>query len=424
MDFLTIGLSNLLATQPQGMWEFFIFGLEGAIKNYGLTIILITLIIKLIMLPFDFFNRYVTKKNAAKMAVIQPEIEKIQKRYGANRDVVNQKTMEVYKKHNYSVTGSCLVMVLNLAITMTIFFTLFSGLNKIAAYKTATEFETLQSVYEQTVGGELIETKISDAESVVQVKLEDGTIINLDDQKVELANAEAIKTYGEIKSGFLWIKNIWRPDTNASVTLNYKDYLNISKTKAEDLPQVVYDQILNPIKEDKNYNGWNGYFVLIILAAVATYLSTQINVWIGKARASMKGEPYVDAMAQNKILIYLMPIIMALFAWFYNAMFAIYMVTGALFGLASNPIITLLVDKLYSKKEQAEKEKVAGAVTYSRANIEKNKNANNSDVNVKTAKIAKTKKDKSKPLNNEILFKKDKEQNNKKLKKDTSKKDK
>ena len=154
MDFLTINIANLLATQPQGMWEAFIFGLENVIKNYGLTIILITLIIKVILLPFDFLNRYVTKKNATKMAVIQPEIEKIQKRYGANRDLINQKTMEVYKKHNYSVTGSCFAMILNLAITMTIFFTLFTGLNRIAAYKTATEFETLQAVYEQTVGGE------------------------------------------------------------------------------------------------------------------------------------------------------------------------------------------------------------------------------------------------------------------------------
>ena len=350
MDFLTINIANLLATQPQGMWEAFIFGLENVIKNYGLTIILITLIIKVILLPFDFLNRYVTKKNATKMAVIQPEIEKIQKRYGANRDLINQKTMEVYKKHNYSVTGSCFAMILNLAITMTIFFTLFTGLNRIAAYKTATEFETLQAVYEQTVGGELVETKISDTESKVQVKLEDGTIIDLDEQKISLANEAVVKTYGEIKEGFLWIKSIWRPDTNASVTLNYKDYLSISKTKAEDLPQAVYEQIFNPIKNDKEFSGWNGYFVLIILAAVATYLSTQINVWIGKARASLKGEQYVDAMAQNKILIYLMPIIMALFAWFYNAMFAIYMVTGALFGLATNPIITLIVDKLYAKK--------------------------------------------------------------------------
>ena len=54
MDFLTINIANLLATQPQGMWEAFIFGLENVIKNYGLTIILITLIIKVILLPFDF----------------------------------------------------------------------------------------------------------------------------------------------------------------------------------------------------------------------------------------------------------------------------------------------------------------------------------------------------------------------------------
>ena len=63
MGFLTSTISNLLATQPQGMWEYFIFGLDNVIKNYGLTIILMTVIIKIVMLPFDFLNRYVSKNN-------------------------------------------------------------------------------------------------------------------------------------------------------------------------------------------------------------------------------------------------------------------------------------------------------------------------------------------------------------------------
>ena len=387
MGFLTSAISNLLATQPQGMWEYFIFGLDNVIKNYGLTIILMTVIIKIVMLPFDFLNRYVSKKNASKMAIIQPEIEKIQKRYGNNKDLVNQKTMEIYKKNNYSVTGSCLVMVLNLAVTMTIFFTLFTGLNQIAAYKTATEFEQLKSVYETNVGGTLIATTATETEaSKVKVSLSDGTTVDLTEEQIALANSEVIKTYGEIKSGFLWIKNIWRPDTSASVTLSYKDYLSISKTKAENLPEIIYNQILDPIKNDKQFSGWNGYYILIILSALATYLSTQINVWIGKAKAQKQGKPYVDAMAQNKILIYLMPIIMALFALFYNSMFAIYMVTGALFGMIVNPLLTLLVDKLYDNSEKKEKEKVLSGVTYSRRNVT-NKVDNEK---VKNAKIVKT----------------------------------
>ena len=93
MDFLNVGSMLLEVTKPSGMWEFFIFGLESMVKNYGLTIILITLAIKLIMLPFDVFNKYINKRNSAKMAAIQPELEKVQKRYGANKETLNQKTI-------------------------------------------------------------------------------------------------------------------------------------------------------------------------------------------------------------------------------------------------------------------------------------------------------------------------------------------
>lgn len=368
MDFLNVGSLLLEISKPSGMWESFIFGLESLVKNYGLTIILITLAIKLVMLPFDIFNKYINKRNSAKMAVIQPEIEKLQKRYGSNKDVLNQKTMEVYKKHNYNVMGSCFAMLFNMVATMLIFFTLFSGLNKIAAYKIYTEYTTLQQTYAEAVGGEGSQLiKVEDNENV-QIKLSDGSVVDIDQEKVTIANKAVVDTYSEIKESFLWIKNIWRPDTSASVVLSYDTFVSNAKLKDADISETfnesIYNQVINPIKEDDNFNGWNGYYILIILSAVITYLSNQVNVWIGKAKAKKQGKPYVDAMGQNKIFVYLMPAIMALFTLFYNAMFAIYIVTGALFGLLTSPLTGLIVDKFYDKAEKKESEKLT--VSYSR----------------------------------------------------------
>ena len=371
MDFLNIGSMLLEVSKPTGMWEYFIFGLESLVKNYGLTIILITLAIKLIMLPFDFFNRYINKKNSLKMAVIKPELDKIQSRYGSNKELLNQKTMELYKKHNYNIMGSCLGMIINMAVTMTIFFTLFTGLNKIAAYKIYSEYITLQTEYETQIGGKLEEVKIENDGEEAQTKLqvvvydEEGQEVDrfdLTEDLINKANAAVVKKYDEIKEDFLWIKNIWRPDTNASIILSYDDFVSNAKIDKSELSESVYNQIMNPIKAENS--GWNGYFILIIMSAIITYLSSQISIWIGKTKAKKSGKPYVDAMAQNKILIYLMPIIMALFTLFYNAMFAIYIVTGALFGLVTSPLITLLVDKMYDKSVKKEEEKVK--VSYSR----------------------------------------------------------
>lgn len=363
MDFLNIGSLILAVTKPSGMWEYFIFGLESLVKNYGLTIILITIAIKLLMLPFDFLNRYINKRNSSKMAIIKPELDKVQKRYGSNKEVLNQKTMELYKKHNYSIMGSCFGMLFNMAITMVIFFTLFSGLNKIAAYKVYTEYQTLQTVYEENIGGELVSVADEESQTTkLQVKIDESTFEELDEEKVLVANAAVVAKYGEIKESFLWIKNIWRPDTNASVILSYKDFVSNAKISKDSLSEDVYNQITAPIKTQ--YNGWNGYYILIIMAAIITYLSSQISVWIGKAKAKKTGQPFVDAMAQNKILTYLMPVIMALFTLFYNAMFAIYIVAGALFGLVTSPLITLLVDVAYDKSIKKEENKIK--VSYSR----------------------------------------------------------
>ena len=38
-----------------------------------------------------------------------------------------------------------------------------------------------------------------------------------------------------------------------------------AQTNKEDLPQVVYEQILNPVQNSKEFSGWNGYYILIIL---------------------------------------------------------------------------------------------------------------------------------------------------------------
>lgn len=361
MDFLNVASLLLEVSKPTGMWEALIFGIENLVKNYGLTIILITLIIKVVLLPFDVYNKYINKRNSVKMAVIQPEIEKIQKRYANNREMLNQKTMEVYKKHNYNVMGSCFGMIINMVIPMVIFFTLLSGLNGITAYKVQTEFETLKTTYEQQIGGQLVVTTV-DENSVVKVKLEDGSVIDLTTENTEKANKAVIEKYKEIRENFLWIGNIWRPDTSVDIVLDYDSYIKNSKVSSESLSADVYYTVTSPISAE--YSGWNGYYILIILSAVITYLSTQVSVWMGKLKAKKQGKPFVDAMSQNKVLLYVMPIVMALFTLFYSAMFAIYIVTGALFGLLTSPLVTIVVDKLFDKQCKKEEEKTR--VSYSR----------------------------------------------------------
>ena len=53
----------------------------------GVGVILFTLILKLITMPFDIMSKVSTKKNALKMEKMRPELEKLQKQYANNKQV-------------------------------------------------------------------------------------------------------------------------------------------------------------------------------------------------------------------------------------------------------------------------------------------------------------------------------------------------
>ena len=79
-------------------------------------VVLFTLILKFITLPFDYFSRASMRKNSLKMEEMRPELEKLQKQYADNKDLYNQKMMALYKKNGYSMFGACLPTILTLFI--------------------------------------------------------------------------------------------------------------------------------------------------------------------------------------------------------------------------------------------------------------------------------------------------------------------
>ena len=144
MDILNLMLA---IAEPNGMRESIIKWIQSGVGNYAVTIILLTIGIKVLLLPLDFYQKYISKVNGKKQAKLQPEIDKINAKYAHNKDLLNQKTMELYKRENYNIVGTCFGLLINLVLTMVIFFTLFSGINKMQYYTIDKEYETLTNTY-------------------------------------------------------------------------------------------------------------------------------------------------------------------------------------------------------------------------------------------------------------------------------------
>ena len=77
-----------------------LYGVYVVVKNYGLSIVLFTIIIKIILLPLTLKQTNSMKK----MQEIQPKLEE-HKKYKHNKEALNQKMMDLYREHNYNPAG-------------------------------------------------------------------------------------------------------------------------------------------------------------------------------------------------------------------------------------------------------------------------------------------------------------------------------
>ncbi len=91
--------------------------------NYGLAIIFLTIIIKLLLLPL-------TQKSMAsmrEMAKIKPLMEDLKKKYGEDKQKMNEETMKMYKTHKVNPMGGCLPMMMQMPIWIALYRMLYSS---------------------------------------------------------------------------------------------------------------------------------------------------------------------------------------------------------------------------------------------------------------------------------------------------------
>lgn len=88
--------------------------------NYGWAIILLTIIIRMILLPLTMQSYYSMKE----MQKLQPKLKKIQERYKGKPEELNKRMIELYKTHKVNPLGGCLPMV----VQMPFLFALYASL--------------------------------------------------------------------------------------------------------------------------------------------------------------------------------------------------------------------------------------------------------------------------------------------------------
>lgn len=468
---MQLGIINFSAPSTGGnLLIEIIYWLVNICSSVALGVILFTVILKLITLPFDYISRASMRKNSIKMEEMRPELEKLQKQYADNKDLYNQKMMALYKKNGYSMFGACLPTILTLVIFIvainaftdyskfqnkTYFYNMSLSYNEVAysgletddtyiyfkdgekflvvnedqilengpsgTITTQTGHEIIYDYVEQTIENAkqgtitlyttngFIEYKntcsINDdntknwknedrAEYLVrQGSIDNQSTLSLDLSKVksdknnnltvggksyndiltarlsdtdtnnddyteahflkEIMQEKSASTFRSEKQRFLWVENIWATDSPMAhpIESNWQTFKNTHGYNGNDIGEDRYKDLIGKLEVEKTQP--NGYFILIVLTAGISLVMQLVTSKAQKAQMELQTVDGQGAQTQ-KIMKWMMPIMMAIFAFMYTAAFSLYIITSSVISIGTTYGINFIVD-LKMKKEKANK---------------------------------------------------------------------
>ena len=100
-----------------GIFEKVLMAIYGMTGSFGLAIILLTILIKIILLPLTLKQ----DKSMKEMKLLQPKIDALKAKYGNDQQMLNQKTMELYKEHKVNPAAGCTPLIIQLPILWALF---------------------------------------------------------------------------------------------------------------------------------------------------------------------------------------------------------------------------------------------------------------------------------------------------------------
>lgn len=174
---------------------------------------------------------------------------------------------------------------------------------------------------------------------------EDAAVYNF---VLDIQQTRSAEKYREEKESFLWIKNIWMPDTPFQHPV-YKDYntfnskYNLSKYTSDPLQ---YDNLTAKLGTEKEQV--NGYLVLVVLTAGFSLLMQWVMSRGQKAQMELQSVDGQGMMTQ-KVMMWMMPIMMGFFSLMYTAAFSIYIIVSNVVSMLTTLLINKVVDIRFKK---------------------------------------------------------------------------
>lgn len=267
------------------------------VKNYGIALILFTLITKAAMLPLSIKQQ----KSSAKMAYFRPKMEAIQKKYANNRDKQNAELAKLYEEEGYSPMAGCLPMLITFPVLFGVVGVVYNPLSHILRFSTG----TINAI-----------TAIANSFAF---------------------NADKLKNYPQLK-----ILSLLQDETHGAEFVS--KIAEFDPAAAEALRG--FDNGFLGL----DFSAIPSYTSILILVPILAALAGLLSSWISM-RVMRTGDDSAAAAGTNKVMLLIMPLITFFFAMSLPVGIGFYWIISNLLAMVQS----VLLGKIYNPRKLAEK---------------------------------------------------------------------
>ena len=309
-------------------------GINSFVHNYGWSMVLFTILIKTLILPLDYKSR----KSMRRMTTVQPQIAKLQKKYANDKDKLNQKTAELYRKEKINPMSSCLPMLLS----MPILFIMFAAMRSVANTELAKQAIDLLVTGAQNNEGWLWVKNLWMPDSPFHPVIADANSLRMIPADIW---AKVIGTLDATQLSGLAALGI--DATTISADTIFAALQATPVYLAETALWTTLPSINLIIANINIYANANGWFLLPLLAAGTQILMTITQPQAVGADTGAGGQ----SAGTGKFMKYFFPVFTLYICSSSNAAFALYWVVSNVFAWLEG----LIINKALEAKENAEK---------------------------------------------------------------------
>ena len=318
-------------------------GIHMLIPNYGWALVAFTVLIKLCLLPLDYKSR----KGMRKMSALAPKQAELQKKYGHDQEKLQRKMSELYKKEGASPLAGCWPML----ISMPILFAMFSAMRYMA------NEQLVQQTFNILLSGEpvlepfLWVKNLWMPDSPFSAAWPNLQSLQMIEEKQWLAifnslNADQVSALAAaINVPELSAASFVKGDALKATIQSIGNVLTANPAYVEQCSVVPYMRVTLLITELAVVKGYNGFFILPLLSGVSQFFFSKLT-----EMQNPQPTPAANANGQQQ------PNTGAFMKWFFpifsvwicsssTAAFAMYWVVSNLFSLVTTQFINWKLDR-------------------------------------------------------------------------------